>query len=53
MENKCMECGCYIPAKARVILDSCPLNKWGADENAWQEKFEKITDELDKKQENQ
>jgi Family of unknown function (DUF6171) len=53
MENKCMECGCYIPAKARVILDSCPLGKWTADENSWKEKFEKITEELDKNQESQ
>lgn len=51
MENKCMECGCYIPGKARIILDSCPLNKWTADENSWQEKFEQITEKLDKKEE--
>ncbi len=53
MENKCMECGCYIPGKARIILDSCPLNKWSADENSWQEKFEDITNKLDKKEEEQ
>jgi len=47
MENKCIECGCYIPAKARVVLDSCPLEKWTADKASWDERFEKITKELD------
>jgi len=47
MENKCVECGCYIPAKARVVLDSCPLEKWTADKESWDERFEKITKELD------
>jgi hypothetical protein len=47
MENKCMECGCYIPGKARVILDSCPLGKWTADKGSWEEKFDKIAENLD------
>ena len=24
----CKECGCYIPAKARSIVEECPLSKW-------------------------
>jgi len=51
LENRCMECGCYVPAKAKMILDSCPLSKWDADEKAWQEKFEKIAEDLDKTEE--
>ena len=47
VENKCMECGCYIPAKARVVLDSCPLEKWTADKDSWEEKFNKIAEGLD------
>ena len=50
-ENKCVECGCYIPAKAKIILDSCPLTKWDVDKSSWEEKFEQITQELDNTQE--
>ena len=24
----CLECGCYVPAKARVEKEVCPLGKW-------------------------
>ena len=47
IENKCKECGCYIPAKARVVLDSCPLGKWTEDKDSWEEKFNKIAENLD------
>jgi len=46
-ENKCVECGCYLPGKARIILDSCPLKKWNADEVSWDEKFNMISKDLD------
>lgn len=46
LENKCMECGCYIPAKARIILDSCPLNKWRDLSNEWEETFNNFVDDL-------
>ena len=52
-ENKCVECGCYIPAKAKIILDSCPLTKWDVDKSSWEEKFEQITQELDNTHEDQ
>jgi len=26
--NFCWICGCYIPAKARVFRERCPLGKW-------------------------
>ena len=26
--NKCKECGCFLPAKTRVLDESCPLDKW-------------------------
>lgn len=42
LENKCMECGCYIPAKAKMILDSCPLDKWKDLSNEWEEVFNQI-----------
>ena len=51
MENSCMECGCYIPAKAKIILDSCPLDKWKEDRDAWNERFEEIAKELDNTEE--
>jgi hypothetical protein len=48
IQNECSECGCYIPAKARVILDSCPLDKWDTiDESEWEDKFSEIKIELD------
>jgi len=48
LENRCMECGCYIPAKAKIIVDGCPLDKWTPDNSSWDEKFEKIAEALDK-----
>jgi len=45
LENKCMECGCYIPAKAKMILDSCPLNKWRDMSGEWEEVFNKIMED--------
>jgi len=24
----CGKCGCFVPAKARVEAEKCPLNKW-------------------------
>lgn len=53
LENRCTECGCYVPGKAKIILDSCPLEKWGVDKDSWDEKFNQITEELDKTQESQ
>lgn len=50
-ENKCRECGCYLPAKAKIILDSCPLEKWSVDTQGWERKFEEISKELDGNQE--
>ena len=47
VQNECAECGCYLPAKARIILDSCPLGKWGAKEDDWDEKFNNIMEEID------
>jgi len=26
--NVCTQCSCFIPAKARSMIESCPLNKW-------------------------
>jgi len=47
-ENQCKLCGCYVPAKARNIFDSCPVKKWDMDADSWEEKFHKIVEELDK-----
>jgi hypothetical protein len=24
----CSQCGCYAPAKARSMVERCPINKW-------------------------
>jgi len=26
--NFCLQCGCWIPAKARSMVERCPINKW-------------------------
>ena len=26
--NVCTLCGCFIPAKVRLTVSSCPANKW-------------------------
>lgn len=46
LENECVECGCYVPAKAKIILDSCPLHKWDVADEDWEEKFGNIMHEI-------
>jgi len=46
VRNECEECGCYVPAKAKIILDSCPLKKWDIVHDACAEKFERVFDEM-------
>lgn len=50
LENRCVECGCYVPAKAKIILDSCPLNKWSVDDSSWDNKFDDIITDIQKKE---
>jgi len=47
LQNECRNCGCYIPMKAKIILDSCPLGKWTEDKEGWEKSFERIVEELD------
>lgn len=49
-EKRCMECGCFIPAKAKIILDSCPLNKWEDMSSEWENKLESIMQEVENEQ---
>lgn len=45
--KECAECGCYIPGKARIILDSCPLNKWAdIPEEEWENTLKNIEDNI-------
>jgi len=48
MQNECSECGCYLPMKARMGMDSCPLGKWTDNSEGWEETFNDILKELDK-----
>lgn len=50
-QQRCRECGCFLPAKARGILDSCPLRKWSEDESGWAENFENVVKQIEEKQE--
>jgi hypothetical protein len=27
-ENRCLKCGCFIKAKARLATSKCPIDKW-------------------------
>ncbi|MBF90111.1 MAG: hypothetical protein CMG75_10770 [Candidatus Marinimicrobia bacterium] len=31
-DHRCLECGCYLNAKARFGHESCPIGKWGPGE---------------------
>jgi len=46
LENRCKECGCYVPGKAKIILDACPLDKWSVDSSDWQERFTEIQKDM-------
>ena len=46
LENRCIECGCYLATKARIIIDSCPLKKWEADSSDWEERFSNIQSDM-------
>jgi hypothetical protein len=35
-----------VPGKAKIILDSCPLEKWGVDSSGWEEKFANIEKDM-------
>jgi len=48
LENRCRECGCYVPAKAKIILDSCPLNKWKEENSNWENIFQEMVTEMEK-----
>jgi UDP-N-acetylmuramate-alanine ligase len=52
LEKRCFECGCYVPAKAKIIVDSCPLNKWKDLSKEWEETFNSMVEniETDKKE---
>lgn len=28
MSPRCLQCGCFLDAKARLIEAKCPINKW-------------------------
>ncbi len=46
LENRCKECGCFIPPKAKIILDSCPLGKWKEENGKWEETFNEIMNNM-------
>jgi len=48
---RCTECGCFLEMKASFMLDSCPLEKWGASTEEWDKAFTEMVSEIDKKEE--
>ena len=49
LENECKVCGCYVPMKAKIILDSCPINKWTPSHKEWNERFDDVMKEIGEK----
>ena len=45
--KQCNECGCPLQQKARMILDACPLDKWGIDDSDWETRFNDIKEGID------
>lgn len=49
---RCKKCGCWLQAKARMGLDSCPIGKWSENADTFiNEKFEELMKDLDKEEE--
>lgn len=46
-QNRCTECGCFLPIKAKFILDDCPLDKWQMNEDEWEQTFKNILKDMD------
>jgi len=48
-QSKCKKCGCFVIPKVTFAIDSCPENKWGQNQEIWNQNF----DEVMKKTENE
>lgn len=46
-QTRCFECGCYLPVKAKFVLDDCPLNKWTMSEEEWESTFNNIIKDME------
>ena len=46
-KDMCAECGCFIPAKARVVLESCPVDKWSQDRDGWEDALRRVSEKID------
>lgn len=46
-QNRCFECGCYLPAKAKAIFEECPLNKWQTKEEDLLGVYETIINDME------
>lgn len=46
-DKRCTECGCYVHAKAKIVLDACPLNKWKVDDSNWETTFNEIVSKME------
>ena len=49
---QCMKCGCWLTAKAKMSLDSCPIGKWSTNNDKFlNEKYPEIKQRIDNKEE--
>lgn len=48
---RCKHCGCFLQHKARVALDSCPIDLWKETDETWDEKeYESLIQQVHEQQ---
>jgi hypothetical protein len=48
---RCRHCGCFLEAKIRFAIDSCPLQKWTINDENWvKEEYGKILDVIESRE---
>jgi hypothetical protein len=46
MQQRCVECGCFLNEKATLSFEKCPLGKWEEDFENWENNLENIAKEI-------
>jgi hypothetical protein len=51
-QHRCKNCGCYLAAKTRFSLESCPIGAWSATESEWMENFDELVQKIQSEENN-
>jgi len=46
--SKCKKCGCFVLPKVAFAIDSCPENKWGQNQEIWDQNFDEVMKKTEK-----